>query len=78
MEKERELPRQRPTLPTATADGLLYERLDQALTWADKHDRRKAASRISTVRAPSSIGEQFSTSRPRARSTRASMGPTQS
>jgi hypothetical protein len=25
---------------TATADGLLYERLDQALTWADAHDRQ--------------------------------------
>jgi hypothetical protein len=25
---------------TATADGLLYERLDQALAWADKHDRQ--------------------------------------
>jgi hypothetical protein len=40
MEKEHELPRQRPTLPTATADGLLYERLDQALAWADGHDRQ--------------------------------------
>jgi hypothetical protein len=40
MEKEYELPRQRPTLPTATADGLLYERLDQALAWADAHDRQ--------------------------------------
>ena len=25
---------------TATADGLLYERLDQALAWADQHDAR--------------------------------------
>src|SRR5919199_702136 len=25
---------------TATADGLLYERLDQALAWADAHDRQ--------------------------------------
>ena len=25
---------------TATADGLLYERLDQALAWADGHDRQ--------------------------------------
>src|ERR671938_2206191 len=24
---------------TATADGLLYERLEQALAWADAHDR---------------------------------------
>jgi hypothetical protein len=24
----------------ATVDGLLYERLDQALAWADKHDRQ--------------------------------------
>jgi hypothetical protein len=39
MEKEHELPRQRPTLPTATLDRLLYERLDQALACADKHDR---------------------------------------
>jgi hypothetical protein len=27
---------------TATADGLLYERLDQALAWADGHDRQGA------------------------------------
>ena len=25
---------------TATTDGLLYERLDQALAWADGHDRQ--------------------------------------
>jgi hypothetical protein len=25
---------------TATADGLLYERLDQVLAWADQHDRQ--------------------------------------
>jgi hypothetical protein len=25
---------------TATADGLLYERLDQALAWAEGHDRQ--------------------------------------
>jgi hypothetical protein len=25
---------------TTTADGLLYERLDQALAWADRHDRQ--------------------------------------
>src|SRR5918911_2587737 len=40
MEKEHELPRQRPTLPTDTPDGLLYDRLDQALAWADRHDRQ--------------------------------------
>ena len=27
---------------TATPDGLLYERLDQALEWADTHDRQGA------------------------------------
>jgi hypothetical protein len=25
---------------TSTADGLLHERLDQALAWADAHDRQ--------------------------------------
>jgi hypothetical protein len=28
------------TTATATTDGLLYERLDQALAWADGHDRQ--------------------------------------
>ena len=44
MEKEHELPRQRPTLPTATADGLLYERLEQALAWADGYDGQGTCS----------------------------------